>query len=205
METMRSALVASLVIAAMASLDAHAQSTGPQGSTGHPATNQATPMQQLPSGTNPGSAAAAMSDRDFAMAAAIANKFEVIEGQLALRQASDPRLREFAQLMIKDHGAALESLQVAARSGNVALPAEIAPDDRHQAKINAIKNRKDADFDQAYRNDQVQAHQEAIALLDTYATRGGNAALKAWAAKTLAVVRKHQQHLQSMGMGSGSR
>ena len=162
-------------------------------------------MQQLPSGTNPGSAASVMSDRDFAMAAAIATKFEVIEGQLAASQASDPGLRDFAQRMIKDHGAALESLQVAARAANVPLPAEIAPDQSRQAKINAIKNRKDADFDQAYRTDQVQAHQEAAAMLDTYASRGSNTALKAWAAQTLEVVRRHQQHLQSMGLAGGSR
>jgi putative membrane protein len=202
---MRPALAASLVTAAMFGLPAYGQPTGPQGATGHPATNQATPMQQMPSGTNPGSAAATMSDRDFAMAAAIANKFEVIQAQLALRQANDSALREFAQLMIKEHSAALKSLEVAARAANIDLPAEIAPDERHQAKVNAIKNRKGADFDQAYRTDLVQAHQEVVVLLDTYANRGGNAALKAWAAKTLPVVRKHQQHLQSMGMGSGSR
>lgn len=172
---------------------------------GSAAFGQATPMQQLPSGTNPGSAAAKMSDREFAMAAAISNKFEVIEGQLALKQASDAKLKEIAQLMIKDHEAALAELQIAAGIAGVALPPDIAPDAAHQAKIAAIRNRKGVDFDQAYRNDLVQSHQAATTLLDTYAQTGGNAELKAWATKTLAVVRRHQQHLEKLGFGGASR
>ena len=184
---------------------AQAQSTGGQTGTANPMANPATPMQQQPSGTNPGTAASQMSPQQFALTAAIANKFEVVEGGLALAHASDPQLKDFARMMVKDHTVALEELQTAAKAGNIELPADIAPDQAHQAKINAIKNRRGADFDQAYRTDQVQAHQQAIALLDTYATTGGNPALKAWAAKTLPAVRKHFEHLQALGMGSGSR
>jgi hypothetical protein len=36
------------------------------------------------------------------------------------------------------------------------LPQDIALDAMHQAQINAIRNRKGAEFDQAYRMDQVQ-------------------------------------------------
>jgi putative membrane protein len=129
----------------------------------------------------------------------------VIEGELAASQATDPKLKEFALMMVKDHTAAMADLQAAAKAANISLPAEIAPDQSHQAKINAMRNRKGADFDQAYRTDQVQAHQQSMALLDTYATSGGNPALKGWAAKELPVVRKHFEHLQSLGMGSGSR
>jgi putative membrane protein len=86
---------------------AQAQSTGSQTGTANPMANPATPMQQQPSGTNPGSAATQMSDQQFALAAAIANKFEVVEGGLALAQASDPKLKDFARMMVKDHTVAL--------------------------------------------------------------------------------------------------
>jgi putative membrane protein len=188
-------------IMALLSTDALGQATGPQGTGPNPATNPATPMQQLPSGTNPGSAAAQMSDRDFVTAAAIANKFEAIEGQLALKQASDGKLKEIAQVMIKDHEAALAGLRAAARAAGITLSDDIPPDATHQAKINAIRNRKGADFDQAYRMDLVQSHNEATALLDTYARTGGNAELKAWATKTLGMVHRHQQLLEKQGMG----
>jgi putative membrane protein len=168
----------------------HAQSTAPQESqAGQPAGSLGTPQQQQqPAGTTPGGGAQP-SARDFAVTAAIANKFEVIEGQLALVQASDPALKEFAQLMVKDHTAALEELKAAARAGGIDLPADIAPDAIHQARLNAIKNRRGADFDQAYLTDQVQGHHQAVAMLATYARTGGNAALKAWATRSLTVVR----------------
>jgi putative membrane protein len=181
------------------------QSTGGQRGTGNPMTNAATPMQQQPSGTNPGTAATQMSPQQFALTVGSANKFEVVEGELALAQASDPKLKDFARMMVKDHTVALQELQAAAKAATVVLPPDIALDAMHQAKINAIRNRKGADFDQAYRTDQVQAHQQTIAILDTYATAGGNSALKAWAAKALPIVRKHFDHLQALGMGSGSR
>jgi putative membrane protein len=183
----------------------HGQSTGGQTGTGNPAVNPATPMQQQPSGTNPGTAATQMSAQQFALTAGSANKFEVMQGELALAQASDPKLKEFARVMVKDHTVALQELQAAAKAGNIVLPPDIALDAMHQAKINAIRNRKGAEFDQAYRTDQVQSHQQSIAILDTYATAGGNSALKAWAAKALPVVRSHFEHLRALGMGSGSR
>lgn len=175
----------------------HGQSTGGQSGTGNPMANPATPMQQQPSGTNPGTAATQMSPQPFALTVGSANKFEVIEGELALAQASDPKLKDFARMMVKDHTVALQELQAAAKAANIVLPPDIALDAVHQAKVNAIRNRKGADFD--------QAHQQTIAILDTYATAGGNSALKGWAAKALPMVRKHFDHLQALGMGSGSR
>lgn len=170
----------------------HAQSGTAQASSSAPPTGPAA------SGTQP-------ADRDFALAAAIACKFEVIEGRLALAQATDPRLRDFAQVMVDDHTAALEELKAAARSGGVDLPADIAPDAIHYARINAIKNRRGPDFDQAYRTDQVQGHEQTAALLAAYAQSGDNGALKAWAARALAVARRHQQMLRALGTEPGPR
>ena len=143
--------------------------------------------------------------QQFALTVGSANKFEVMEGELALAQASDPKLKEFAPMMLKDHTVALQELQAAAKASNIVLPPDIALGAMHHAKIHATKNRKGPDFDQAYRADQVQAHQQAVAILDTYAAAGGNSALKAWAAKALPLMRKHFEHLQAPGMGSGSR
>jgi putative membrane protein len=198
-------MVTGVLLPCLSPLAVRGQSTGGQTGTGSPLSNPASPMQQQPSGTNPGTAATQMSPQQFALTVGSANKFEVMEGELALAQASDPKLKDFARMMVKDHTVALQELQAAAKAANIVLPPDIALDTMHQAKINAIKNRKGAEFDQAYRTDQVQAHQQTMAILDTYATSGGNSALKAWSAKALPVVRKHFEHLQALGMGGGSR
>lgn len=162
-----------------------AQTTGGQG------TNQGTPQQQAPAGTAPGMNAAVPSDKEFVTAAAIANRFEIMEAQLALSLATDAKLKEFARMMVTDHTTALKELEAAAKAAGQPVPGTVSLDDSHQAKLNALKARKGADFDQAYRSDQKQAHQDAVALLEAYQRGGAKEPLRAWAAKALPVVRKH--------------
>jgi putative membrane protein len=167
------------------------------GSTG---TNQATPMQQAPAGTPAGVNAAPLSDKDFVTAAATANRFEIQEAELALAQADDAKLKEFARMMVADHSTALKDLEAAARDAGIALPAEPALDQAHATKLAALKARRGADFDKAYRTDQVQARQEAVTLLETYKRSGAKEPLRAWAGKTLPVVKKHLEAITSMNM-----
>jgi putative membrane protein len=149
-------------------------------------------MQDRPAGAAPGARSAPLGDAEFVRRAVIANRFEVEEAQLALAQGSDPRLKEFARTMVMDHGAALKDLEMAARAAGVTVP-DRKFDETHQAKINAISRKKGADFDQQYRADQRQAHDDAIALLVVYEQNGKSEQLRAWAIKTLPVVRKHRE------------
>jgi putative membrane protein len=135
---------------------------------------------------------ASLGDAEFVRRATIANRFEIEEAQLALAQGSDARLKEFARTMVMDHGMALKDLEAAARMAGV-TPPDRKFDETHQAKIDALSRKKGADFDQQYRADQRQAHDEAIALLVAYQQSGRSEQLKAWAIKALPVVRKHRE------------
>ena len=148
-------------------------------------TNQGAVMEQAPAGAVPG-------DAEFVRRAAIANRFEIEEAQLALAQGSDPRLKDFARTMVMDHGMALKDLEAASRMAGVTQP-DRKFDEPHQAKINAISRKKGADFDQQYRADQRQAHDDAITLLVAYQRSGKSEQLRAWAIKALPVVRKHRE------------
>ncbi len=173
------------------SIEAYGQPTSPSG------IDQSTPMQRAPSGGAPGSTAS-KTDEDFVRRAVIANRFEVAEGEIAIQKATDPKLRSFAEMMVRDHGAALTSLAEAAKAAGVNFPASIDLDAAHQTKVDALRPRKE-DFDQAYLTDQAAAHREALALLDTYRTSGGNERLRAWAGGAIEVVRTHQRALQELG------
>jgi putative membrane protein len=158
-------------------------------------TNQGAVMQEAPAGT--GALSTPLGDADFVRRAAIANRFEIEEAQLALAQGSDPRLKEFARTMVMDHGAALKDLEAAARMAGVTVP-DRKFDETHQARINAISRKKGADFDQQYRADQRQAHDDAIALLVAYQGSGKSEQLRAWAIKALPVVRKHREAIGAL-------
>lgn len=155
-------------------------------------TNQGAVMQETP-----GARSAPLGDALFVRRAAIASRFEIEEAQLALVRASDPRLKEFARTVVWDHGAALKDLETAARAAGVTAPGRKL-DEAHQAKIAAISRKEGADFDQQYRADQRQAHDEAIALLVAYQQSGRSEQLRAWAIKMLPVVRKHREAIGAL-------
>ena len=153
-------------------------------------TNQGAVMERAPAGT-------ALDDAEFVRRAAIANRFEIEEARLALAQGSDPRLKEFARTMVMDHGMALKDLEAASRMAGVTLP-DRKFDEAHQAKINAISRKKGADFDQQYRADQRQAHDDAITLLVAYQRSGKSEQLRAWVIKALPVVRQHRETIGAL-------
>lgn len=135
--------------------------------------------------------ATSLGDAEFVRRAAMANRFEIEQAQLALAHGSDSRLKEFARTMVMDHGVALKDLETAARMAGVTVP-DRKLDEAHQARINALSRKKGAAFDQQYRADQRQVHDEAIALLAAYQQSGRSEQLRAWAIKMLPVVRQHR-------------
>lgn len=139
---------------------------------------------------------AAPSASEFAMKASVGNTFEVEEAKLALKQATNPKLKAFAEMMIKDHTMAEKKLTVAAKGDG--SPVEMKLDDPHQAMVTALQGKTGADFDKAYVADQIQAHQEAQALLQDYESGGDNAKLKTWAKETLPKVNMHLKTIQAM-------
>ena len=132
---------------------------------------------------------------DFAMQASVGNTFEVEESKLALNQASSPKVKAFAKMMIADHTKAEKKLMIAAKSVS---PVEMKLDDPHQAMVTALQGKSGADFDKAYIADQIQAHQDTATLLETYQSSGDNAKLKTWAKASLPVVKMHLKKVQGM-------
>lgn len=154
-------------------------------------TNQGAAMPEAPARNAP------LGEAEFVHRAVVANRFEIEEGRLALVQGSDLRLKEFARAMVMDHGVALKELEMAARAAGVTVP-DHTLDETHQARIDAISRKKGADFDQQYRADQRQAHDEAIALLVAYQQSGRSEQLKAWAIKMLPTLRQHRAAIDAL-------
>jgi len=143
-------------------------------------------------------ATAVPSDAGFAQKASMGNKYEIEAGQLALAKATDPKVKDFARMMVTDHSGALKKLEEAARGANMPLPANAALDAAHQAKIDALKGKSGAAFDQQYKTDQKQAHEDTLALLTAYKQNCKNAKLRAWADEALPTVMKHRDAINAM-------
>jgi putative membrane protein len=134
---------------------------------------------------------------EFANAAAAADMFEIESSRIAVDEATDAKVKAFAQMLITDHTKSSDQLKSIAAANNMTLsPPTMRPD--MQSKLDALRSAEDAQFDQLYLSQQVPAHEEALKLHQTYAQSGDTAALKDFASKTATVVGKHLEEARAM-------
>jgi putative membrane protein len=141
-------------------------------------------------------AADKISAQDFAATAASSDMFEIRSSELALQKSQTSAVKEFAQMMIKDHTEASKNLMAAAKQDGIAVPGEMA--EKHAAQVKALSGAEGEAFDAAYLDAQLAGHKEALALMTNYAKDGDAAALKAHAQKTAPIVQMHLEHVEQL-------
>ena len=139
---------------------------------------------------------AKMSAQDFATMAASSDMLEIRSSELALQKSQTAAVKEFAQMMINDHTAASKNLMAAAQQDGVTVPADMLP--KHASQVEALGSAAGDAFDASYIDAQVTAHQEALALMTSYAESGDAAAMKAHAQKTAPIIQMHYEHAQQL-------
>jgi len=135
-------------------------------------------------------------DTDFVSKAILGGLFEVQSSELAVSKASTPFVREFAQMLVLDHGDANRELGEIVRGKGGSVPTELDAD--HQGRLTTLRDLKGVDFDRQYRDMQVSAHTDAIVLFEKASNECEDAELKAFATKVLPTLRMHQGKLNEM-------
>jgi putative membrane protein len=125
--------------------------------------------------------------RHFIIVASIGNLQEVSAGQLAVQKAKRADVRSFGQMMVKDHGQGEKQLLQLAKIKGYNIPATatggIQPDP-------ALKN-AGANFDKLYVHGMVAGHRNTVETFETYATNGKDPDVKAFAQRTLPILKAH--------------
>ena len=134
-------------------------------------------------------AATASADADFMRKAASGGMAEVAAGKMAQGKATNADVKAFATHMMDDHGRANDELKQLAGTSGVTLPA--GPDAKHKSDAHAMESMSGAAFDRTYMAMMVADHKSTIALFDTEAKNGKDAAAKEWATNTLPTLRAH--------------
>ena len=183
------AAVAALVFAAGG---AHAQSQSPGSGTSMTG-GQSAPAAQPGTGTrnNPAKGEKlARGDRQFIEDAANSGMYEVQVGQLASAKATDPNVRSFASMLVDQHTAANNELVQIANARGVELPA--APKRALRRDIDKLGKKNGDEFDRDFvRNVGIKAHEKDIKMFEKASKHVKDAQLKAFADKTLPVLREH--------------
>src|SRR3954469_10715810 len=153
-----------------------------------PALAQTTPP---PASSPPAAAAMKVSATEFVNKAAYSNMLEIQSSQLALNKTQDKRLRDFAQRMIQDHTQAADKLKAAAQ--NQTVPTTL--DQEHAGMLQKLQQAQGDDFSRQYAQMQLDGHQKAVALFESYAQNGDHAQLKQFAQQTVPALREHLQQI----------
>lgn len=147
-----------------------------------------------PSTLDPGLANAL--DDEFVIQAAQTNLLEISAGELAVDQANDEAVRQYAQRMVDDHSRATQNLQQVASANGIALPTDMGP--QYQATLDQLEGLSGAEFDQVYMTEMVNSHQQAIALFQNQAERGTDQELQTWAEQLIPSLQVHLEAAEAL-------
>ena len=135
----------------------------------------------------------------FISAAASTDEFERQEGRMAERQAASPQVRAFGQMMVRDHTNTTMALKTAIRRAGLPLPPPPTLTPEQQSNVSALRGLRGRDFDRTYMQQQIQAHQTALGVMQAYAAGGDNRLLRKAAASTVPLVKRHLAMAQRIG------
>lgn len=130
------------------------------------------------------------SPKDYAMAAAQGDQYQVLAARVALVEAKDPRVRAFAETMLRDHTRAADALRQAVMAAGLPPPEPGLSSDQ-AALLAGLQGLRGADFDKAYARQQVVAHAQAVAVEESFAEAGADPSLRKAAQADLPAVRDH--------------
>lgn len=153
------------------------------------------------SGTTAAAGVNAVDTETFVTKVPSSNQFEIEASKLALQKASDDQVKQFAQMMIDDHTKAGDAFMEAVKNAGFTPPGT-ALEERHQQMLETL-SAQDQNFDQAYLQAQVQAHNEAVSLFSAYAQSGDNEPMKAFASETLPTLKQHLAAVEQLAGANG--
>jgi putative membrane protein len=108
-------------------------------------------------------------------------------------------VRNFGQMMVRDHTNTTMALKLAIRRAGLPPPPppQLTPD--QQSNVAALKGLRGRDFDRTYLQQQIQAHRTALGVMQAYAAGGDNRTLRKAAASTVPIVKHHLAMAQRIG------
>lgn len=136
------------------------------------------------------------SDQAFVTKAAQGNSAEVELGKIVAAKSKDPSVKQFAQMMVKDHTTALNELQELAQTKNLNFSDDLPDDAKElQTKLSSDTGKQ---LDKDYMDNMVEDHQKDVQEFTDQSQNAKDPDLKQWAGKTLPTLQKHLEKAQQI-------
>ena len=133
--------------------------------------------------------------------AASSDMYEKQSSEMALASAANPDVRAFAQMMISDHGATSAQVMAAAKQASVGKPGGLLP--KQAMMLKSMRAWPKGKMERGYVDQQVVAHEEALALHSGYAAQGDNPGLRAVAASAVPIIETHLTEIKRIQTAMG--
>jgi putative membrane protein len=134
-------------------------------------------------------------DAEFAVEVADGGIYEVQLSTLALTKATSSRVKEFAKMMVDDHGKANTELKALAGQKNIILP-DVMSEKCQKKYYDLDQKTKGEEFDKEYISQMIKDHKDDIDKFEKEADKGNDAEVKSWAAGKLATLRHHLEEAE---------
>jgi len=135
-------------------------------------------------------------DQNFILAAAQGGMTEVKLGEMAAEKGTRADVKEFGQLMVKDHSAINGDLKALAAQKGVSLPDNL--DEKHQRMIDKMAALSGSAFDEAYIADMVKGHKMDAKEFKAESAATTDADIKSFVDKSLPVVQRHLAQIKAI-------
>lgn len=140
--------------------------------------------------------AAPMTASTYVMKAGAGDLYEIQSSKLVMN-SSNPKVRDFATMMVRDHTKSTADVKAAAmKAGVKAAPPMLNP--MQSTMIANLNKVSGSARDSLYLAQQKTAHNQALAVQEEYSAHGTAAPLKMAATNIVPVVKSHIQMLASM-------
>lgn len=134
----------------------------------------------------------------YVTSASAGDLYEIRAADLALQHATSEDVKELARMIKADHTAASEQLKTAMGSqGDPALMASDL-DERRKGMLDNLSNAASGEFDKAYLEQQVAAHEEAVTLHRSFADNTDAPELSAHARAVLPKIEAHLEQARQL-------
>jgi len=143
---------------------------------------------------------ARMTAAEFVQQAAESDVFEIESGQLATANSTTPEVVTFGENIIDDHTETSQTLMTIAQQNNinVTMPTRQSLPQDKQAILTRLESKTGAEFDQDFVAEQLEAHQQAIALFERATNELENQAFRDYARNTLPTLQAHLEMVQEL-------
>lgn len=155
----------------------------------------------MANGTAPAETAA--SGQDYATKAAGGDMYEIEAAKVAADKSDNADVKALASMIRTDHEKATADLKAAAAKAEPAITVAPAMNPEQTANLAALRAVADTDFDRVYLEQQVAAHEKALAMVQDYADSGDVASLKEHAGKVSGPISQHLNRARELVAKAG--